>query len=155
MIKPTNKGAFGMTSPIHYAWIVIVIAAVMHMAGGSIRQAFGVLGGSCGVRWVTLGALLEVCWVRNKCFFVKCCFFLQRICTFFVRKFGGETCGKVKYFCGQLELCLIFGSLFFGVFCFLRRCQRPRCPSISAVRHFSLCSKSGILRPDCNIFVRI
>ena len=43
MIKPTNKGAFGMTSPIHYAWIVIVIAAVMHMAGGSIRQAFGVL----------------------------------------------------------------------------------------------------------------
>ena len=32
-----------MTSRIHYAWIVIVIAAVMHMAGGSIRQAFGVL----------------------------------------------------------------------------------------------------------------
>ena len=43
MIKPTNKGAFGMTSRVHYAWIVIVIAAVMHMAGGSIRQAFGVL----------------------------------------------------------------------------------------------------------------
>ena len=43
MIKPRNKGAFGMTSRIHYAWIVIVIAAVMHMAGGSIRQAFGVL----------------------------------------------------------------------------------------------------------------
>ncbi|MBL16759.1 MAG: hypothetical protein CL767_06175 [Chloroflexi bacterium] len=43
MIKPRNKSAFGMTSRIHYAWIVIVIAAVMHMAGGSIRQAFGVL----------------------------------------------------------------------------------------------------------------
>jgi MFS family permease len=43
MIKPKNKGAFGLSSPVHYAWIVIVIAAVMHMAGGSIRQAFGVL----------------------------------------------------------------------------------------------------------------
>ena len=27
----------------HYAWIIILIAAIMHMAGGSIRQAFGVL----------------------------------------------------------------------------------------------------------------
>ena len=43
MISLKNKGAFGLSSPIHYAWIVIAIAAVMHMAGGSIRQAFGVL----------------------------------------------------------------------------------------------------------------
>ena len=43
MIRPKNKGAFGLSSPVHYAWIVIGIAAVMHMAGGSIRQAFGVL----------------------------------------------------------------------------------------------------------------
>ena len=43
MIKPKNKAAFGLSSPIHYAWIVIAIAAFMHMAGGSIRQAFGVL----------------------------------------------------------------------------------------------------------------
>ncbi len=43
MIRTKNKGAFGLSSPIHYAWIVIVIAAFMHMAGGSIRQAFGVL----------------------------------------------------------------------------------------------------------------
>ena len=43
MIKPKNKGAFGLSSPVHYAWIVIAIAAIMHMAGGSIRQAFGVL----------------------------------------------------------------------------------------------------------------
>ncbi len=43
MIKPRNKAAFGLTSRIHYAWIVIAIAAFMHMAGGSIRQAFGVL----------------------------------------------------------------------------------------------------------------
>ncbi|MCH8279430.1 MAG: MFS transporter [Chloroflexi bacterium] len=28
---------------IHYAWIIIAIAAFMHMAGGSVRQAFGVL----------------------------------------------------------------------------------------------------------------
>ncbi len=28
---------------IHYAWIIIAIAAAMHMAGGSIRQTFGVL----------------------------------------------------------------------------------------------------------------
>ena len=43
MIKSKNKGAFGLSSPVHYAWVVIAIAAVMHMAGGSIRQAFGVL----------------------------------------------------------------------------------------------------------------
>ena len=43
MTKPENKAAFGLTSRIHYAWIVIAIAAFMHMAGGSIRQAFGVL----------------------------------------------------------------------------------------------------------------
>ena len=28
---------------LHYAWIIIAIAAVMHMAGGSVRQSFGVL----------------------------------------------------------------------------------------------------------------
>ena len=28
---------------IHYAWIIIAIAGFMHMAGGSVRQAFGVL----------------------------------------------------------------------------------------------------------------
>ena len=28
---------------IHYAWVIIIIAAFMHMAGGSIRNAFGVL----------------------------------------------------------------------------------------------------------------
>ncbi|MDA0263575.1 MAG: MFS transporter [Chloroflexi bacterium] len=43
MLRITNKAAFGLTSRIHYAWIVIAIAAFMHMAGGSIRQAFGVL----------------------------------------------------------------------------------------------------------------
>ena len=43
MSRPKNKGAFGLSSPVHYAWVVIAIAAVMHMAGGSIRQAFGVL----------------------------------------------------------------------------------------------------------------
>ncbi len=43
MIKPKNKGAFGLSTGIHYAWIIMAIAAVMHMAGGSIRQAFGVL----------------------------------------------------------------------------------------------------------------
>ena len=43
MIKPRNTGAFGIPTGIHYAWIVMLIAAVMHMAGGSIRQAFGVL----------------------------------------------------------------------------------------------------------------
>lgn len=43
MLRVKNKGAFGISSRIHYAWIVIAIAAVMHMVGGSIRQAFGVL----------------------------------------------------------------------------------------------------------------
>ncbi|MCH8988194.1 MAG: MFS transporter [Chloroflexi bacterium] len=43
MLRAKNKGAFGLSSRVHYAWIVIAIAAVMHMAGGSIRQAFGVL----------------------------------------------------------------------------------------------------------------
>ena len=43
MAKVKNKGAFGLSTRVHYAWIVIAIAAVMHMAGGSIRQAFGVL----------------------------------------------------------------------------------------------------------------
>ncbi|MCH9021774.1 MAG: MFS transporter, partial [Planctomycetes bacterium] len=43
MLRVKNKGAFGLSSPVHYAWVVIVIAAFMHMAGGSIRQAFGVL----------------------------------------------------------------------------------------------------------------
>ena len=43
MLRTKNKGAFGLSSRVHYAWIVIAIAAVMHMAGGSIRQAFGVL----------------------------------------------------------------------------------------------------------------
>lgn len=43
MLRAKNKGAFGLSSRVHYAWIVISIAAVMHMAGGSIRQAFGVL----------------------------------------------------------------------------------------------------------------
>lgn len=28
---------------LHYAWVIIAIAAFMHMAGGSVRQAFGVL----------------------------------------------------------------------------------------------------------------
>jgi MFS family permease len=43
MLRGKNKGAFGLSAGIHYAWIVIAIAAFMHMAGGSIRQAFGVL----------------------------------------------------------------------------------------------------------------
>ena len=43
MLRGKNKGAFGLSTKIHYAWIVIAIAAFMHMAGGSIRQAFGVL----------------------------------------------------------------------------------------------------------------
>ena len=32
-----------MPAKVHYAWVAIAIAAFMHMAGGSIRQAFGVL----------------------------------------------------------------------------------------------------------------
>ena len=38
-----NSRPFGLKIGIHYAWIIIVIAAFMHMAGGSVRQAFGVL----------------------------------------------------------------------------------------------------------------
>ena len=33
----------GVKNNWHYAWIIILIAGIMHMAGGSIRQAFGVL----------------------------------------------------------------------------------------------------------------
>lgn len=43
MFNGKNIGAFGLRPSIHYAWVVIFIAAFMHMAGGSIRQAFGVL----------------------------------------------------------------------------------------------------------------
>ena len=38
-----NNRPLGLNIGIHYAWIIIVIAAFMHMAGGSVRQAFGVL----------------------------------------------------------------------------------------------------------------
>ena len=38
-----NSRPLGFKIGIHYAWIIIVIAAFMHMAGGSVRQAFGVL----------------------------------------------------------------------------------------------------------------
>ncbi|MDA0734768.1 MAG: MFS transporter [Chloroflexi bacterium] len=38
-----NGRLFGINIGIHYAWIIIAVAAFMHMAGGSIRQAFGVL----------------------------------------------------------------------------------------------------------------
>lgn len=38
-----NGQPLGLKVGIHYAWIIIAIAAFMHMAGGSIRQAFGVL----------------------------------------------------------------------------------------------------------------
>ena len=43
MLKPQNGRSTGRKLGIHYAWIIIAIAAVMHMAGGSIRQTFGVL----------------------------------------------------------------------------------------------------------------
>ena len=43
MLKSKTSGSPRMRPSIHYAWIIILIAAVMHMAGGSIRQAFGVL----------------------------------------------------------------------------------------------------------------
>ena len=33
----------GFFPGVHYAWIIIAIAAFMHMAGGSVRQAFGSL----------------------------------------------------------------------------------------------------------------
>jgi len=38
-----NGRPLGLKIGIHYAWIIIAIAAFMHMAGGSVRQAFGVL----------------------------------------------------------------------------------------------------------------
>jgi len=40
-MKPKNP--LGFKIGIHYAWIIIAIAAFIHMTGGSIRQAFGVL----------------------------------------------------------------------------------------------------------------
>ena len=43
MLKPQTGRTTGRKLGIHYAWIIIAIAAVMHMAGGSIRQTFGVL----------------------------------------------------------------------------------------------------------------
>jgi MFS family permease len=43
MLKSKTSDSPRMKPSIHYAWIIILIAAVMHMAGGSIRQAFGVL----------------------------------------------------------------------------------------------------------------
>jgi MFS family permease len=43
MLKLKKGHSAGLTLGIHYAWIIIVIAAFMHMAGGSIRQTFGVL----------------------------------------------------------------------------------------------------------------
>ena len=43
MLSLKQRGPFGLPIGFHYAWIIILIAAVMNMAGGSIRQAFGVL----------------------------------------------------------------------------------------------------------------
>ena len=43
MLKLKKGQSTGLTLGVHYAWIIIVIAAFMHMAGGSIRQTFGVL----------------------------------------------------------------------------------------------------------------
>ena len=43
MLKLRKNRSTGFKLGIHYAWIIIVIAAVLHMAGGSIRQTFGVL----------------------------------------------------------------------------------------------------------------
>ncbi len=43
MLKQQRSRPTGLRVGIHYAWIIIAIAAFMHMAGGSIRQAFGVL----------------------------------------------------------------------------------------------------------------
>ena len=39
----TPRNPLGFKIGIHYAWVIIVIASFIHMAGGSIRQAFGVL----------------------------------------------------------------------------------------------------------------
>ena len=43
MLKLSTNRLSRPLSGVHYAWIIILIAAVLHMAGGSIRQAFGVL----------------------------------------------------------------------------------------------------------------
>ena len=43
MLKRQGIGIPRLFPGIHYAWIIIAIAAFMHMAGGSVRQAFGVL----------------------------------------------------------------------------------------------------------------
>jgi len=37
MLKLKKGHSTELTLGIHYAWIIIVIAAFMHMAGGSIR----------------------------------------------------------------------------------------------------------------------
>jgi len=42
LIQPVHR-LFGNISGIHYAWVIIVIAAFIHMARGSVGQAFGVL----------------------------------------------------------------------------------------------------------------
>ena len=43
MLSPQGNRITRFFPGIHYAWIIIAIAAFMHMAGGSVRQAFGVL----------------------------------------------------------------------------------------------------------------
>lgn len=43
MLKPDIGRSTGSKFNIHYAWIIVAVAAFMHMAGGSVRQAFGVL----------------------------------------------------------------------------------------------------------------
>lgn len=43
MLKLQSLGFPANLRAIHYAWIIIVIAAILHMVGGSVRQAFGVL----------------------------------------------------------------------------------------------------------------
>ena len=43
MLSPQGHRITRLFPGIHYAWIIIVIASIMHMAGGSVRQAFGVL----------------------------------------------------------------------------------------------------------------
>ena len=43
MVIRQGRRLLGDVSNLHYAWIIIAIAAFLHMAGGSVRQAFGVL----------------------------------------------------------------------------------------------------------------
>ena len=43
MLNPQGSLLPKIFPGIHYAWVIIAIAAFMHMAGGSVRQAFGVL----------------------------------------------------------------------------------------------------------------